>query len=91
MLTLQKLKDMKPRLIFAHKAGRMDGKTFMWVAVRGGIHDWAIYTTLNSVPMVDFWVAEKEGIAKHGNKLTDKDKIRELVPCTAEAFTRYRY
>lgn len=90
MLTLQKLKDMEPHTIFEHKAGKTDGRTFMWVAVRGGIHDWAIYTTLYSTPFVDFWVGEKQGIADHGAKLHDRKLIKELVPCDDEALEMYR-
>jgi len=91
MLTVEKLKAMGPRTIFVHGADEMDGRTFMWVAIRGGMHDWAIYTTLNSVPMVDFWVADKKGIADHGQKLCSPTKIKELVPCDDEAFKMYRY
>jgi len=91
MLTLQQLKEMKPHTIFEFKAGEMDGRTFMWVAVRGGIHDWAIYTSLSAVPFVDFWGADKKELARRGDKLFNKEKIRELVPCDDEAFAMYRY
>ncbi len=90
-LTLQQLKDMDPHKIFGFKAGKTMGRTFMWVAKRGQIDDWAIYTSLNSIPMVDFWAGDKDGIAKHGQKLTDSMLIRELVPCTDEAYKRYRF
>lgn len=90
MLTLKKLKEMKPHEIFEFKAGRNDERTFMWVAKRGEIHDWAIYTSLNAIPMVDFWAGDKDGIAQHGQKLYDKDLIKKLVPCDDEAFAMYR-
>lgn len=45
MLTLQMLKDMPMGTIFAQ--GNDEGTK--WVAVRGGIHDWAIYCGLGDV------------------------------------------
>lgn len=91
MLTLQQLKDMKPHTIFEFKPGNNNERTFMWVAIRGGIHDWAIYTSLNAVPFRDFWAGDKQGIADHGEKMFDKEKIREFIPCDDEAFALYRY
>lgn len=91
MLTLKELKDMKPQTIFQFKAGSNGQRTFMWIAKRGGIHDWAIYTSLNAIPMVDFWAGNAEGIAAHGDKLFDEKLIKELVPCDDEAFDMYRY
>lgn len=91
MLTIKKLKAMKPHTIFEFKPGENEERTFMWVAVRGGIHDWAIYTSLNAVPMRDFWAGDKEGISKLGQKLHDEKKVRELVPCDEEAFKMYRH
>lgn len=90
-LTLQALKDMKPRTIFEYKAGRDEYRTFMWVAVRGAVHDWSIYTSHNAVPMIDFWAGDKKGIAKYGNKLHDEELVKKLVPCDDEAFTMYRH
>lgn len=90
-LTLAKLKKMKPNTIFEFKPGSNGERTFMWVAVRGGIHDWAIYTSLNARPMVDFWAGDKDGIAKWGQKIHDEKLIRELVPCDDEAFRMYRH
>ena len=91
MLTLQKLKAMKPRTIIEYGSGMIEDRTFMWVAVRGGIHDWAIYFSLNAQPFVDFWAGNKEGIAAHGEKVFDEKTIKELVPCDDEAFKMYRY
>ena len=82
---------MKPRTIFEYKAGENEERTFMWVAVRGGIHDWAIYTSLNAAPFGDIWSGHKEEIAQYGQKLFDRKKIIELVPCDDEAFAMYRY
>jgi len=91
MLTLQKLKDMNPGTIFEFKLGSNGERTFMWVAVRGDIHDWAIYTSLNAIPMVDFWAGDKDGIATMGDKVYDKESIKKLVPCDDEAFAMYRF
>ena len=90
-LTLKKLKAMKPGTIFEFKPGDNGVRTFMLVAKQGSIHDWAIYTSLNAIPMVHFWAGDKQGIADYGQKLTDEDLIRKLVPCDDEAFKMYRY
>lgn len=91
MLTLKKLKAMKPNTIFVFKAGSNGQRTFMFVAKRGVIHDWAIYTSLNAVPMRDFWAGDKVGIAAHGEKVMSKEMIQNLVPCDNEALEMYRY
>lgn len=90
MLTLQQLKDMKPNTIFEFKAGKNSERTFMWVAVRGGIHDWAIYTSMNSRPGIDFWAGDKQGLADHGQKVHDRKLVKELVSCDDEALEMYR-
>jgi len=81
-LTLDELKEMKPG-IFADGIG-LDGQNeIRWVAVRGGIHDWAIYYgRLNQ---------GKEEIKSYGDKLFSEDKIKGFVPCDEEAFKMYRY
>ena len=77
-LTLQMLKDFEPG-IFA-------GGIYLssrWVAVRGGIHDWAIYIgTPDRTP---------EDIRSYGDKVHDETTIRKLVPCSDEAFAMYRH
>jgi len=88
MLTLAKLKDMIPNTIF--KRGVIEDNpegispnSFSWVAVRGGIHDWAIYSTRGDV--------HYDWIKRHGDKVYDKSLIKQLVPCDDEAFKMYRY
>ena len=92
LLTLEDLKSMQPATIFA-KGESADspeginmtnsGKTLRWVAVRGGIHDWAIYC---------HW-ADKDfdWIRRRGDKVYSASAIRKLCPCNDEAFRRYRY
>ena len=92
MLTLKKLKEMKSGTIFA-KGEIIDSpyginmantsKLLKWVAVRGGIHDWAIYChlALNSY----------EWIRSQGNKVHSEENIKKLVPCDEEAFNMYRH
>lgn len=58
------------------------GDLLRWVAVRGGISDWAIYAYWND------W--DWEAIRSSGDKVRADDVIRRLVPCTDEAFARYR-
>ena len=92
MLTIVKLKEMKPNTIFlsgmsidSPEGINMDrsGKMLHWVAIRGGIHDWAIYCGLQD------W--SKELVASNGNKVTFEETIKRLVPCDEEAFKMYRY
>ena len=94
MLTLQKLKDMKPGEIIAqgtttnspegvYMTDSNKGKELLWVAKRGQIHDWAIYI---------HW-AEKglQYVIEQGDKVMSKDYIEKLVPCEPKAFDMYRY
>ena len=92
MLTLKDLKAMQPDLIF--RSGVVidspeginmtrSGKQLRWVAVRGGIWDWAIYC---------YWVEyTEEYIKRCGDKVIGEANIKKLVPCNDEAFKMYRY
>ena len=105
MLTVKKLKEMKPDTIFASGIGWIEHPWFAgrqvkvkWVAARGGIDDWAIYHSFDSnfvkpdSPDDSSHLNESnERIAGMGTKLHNKAKIREFVPCTDEAFSRYRH
>ena len=119
MLTVEKLKEMKPDTIFAYGIGLIEHPWFneatpvseggsleedgrstkvKWVAIRGNIGDWAIYHSLDAnfvkADYLDGTIhldVPNERIAKAGTKLRDKNKIKEFVPCTDEAFSKYRY
>lgn len=91
-LTLTQLKDMDPHTMFAtgiandvpdelYIAGT--GTHLRWVAVRGGIHDWAIYAQSIDWP--------EELVRAMGDKVLGEENIRRLVPCTDKAFKMYRY
>ena len=92
MLTIKKLKKMEPNTIFA-QGETIDspeginmartGKRLKWVAVRGQIHDWAIYigTLDQSIEDIRDW----------GDKVTGEENIKKLVECDKEAFGAYRY
>jgi len=82
-ITRQMLKEMQPHEIF--KSGFHFGAR--WVAVRGGVDDWAIYW----MPNRDICMETDEQIAKMGDKILDERDIVRLVPCDNEAFKRYRY
>ncbi|OGY24255.1 MAG: hypothetical protein A2Y57_04190 [Candidatus Woykebacteria bacterium RBG_13_40_7b] len=95
MLTLKELKEMEPDTIFAqgeikdspagiNMAGT--GKVMKWVAVRGGIEDWAIYCDNPFQPQLSY-----EGVRDYGDKLKMEEHIKKLVPCDDEAFKMYRY
>lgn len=95
MLTLKELEGMPSGNVFAQ--GTVEdslkginiantGTKLKWVAVRGGIHDWAIYTDNPYSPLDSF-----EKVVKFGNKVISAVNIRMLVPCDDEAFKVYRY
>lgn len=90
MLTLQQLKNMPPDTIFAtgvvanhpndiYLVNHRIGDEMVWVAQRGGYHDWAIYVN---------W---KGADPLQGNKILTQEYIKQLVPCDDEAFSMYRY
>ena len=92
MVTLEQLKAMKPNAIFATGTANDDpeglfmantNRLLRWVAVRGGIWDWAIYC--------HFADRDEEWIKRHGDKVHDEKHIRKLVPCDDEAFSMYRF
>ena len=91
ILTIKKLKEMKPG-IFAQGITidnpdgcnmSNSGKQLRWVAVRGDIHDWAIYCHYSD--------KDWEWIKRSGDKVCSKENIRKLVPCSKLAFEMYRY
>ena len=92
MLTLQILKDMKPHAVIATGV-TIDNYTginmsnsnqvLRWIAVRGGIHDWAIYVGLDT--------QEVDEIRSNGDKVQGEANIKKLVPCDDEAFSMYRH
>lgn len=91
-LTLEKLKQMEPHTMFA-SGTRTDspeglfmmntGKVLRWVAVSGGIGDWAIYC--------HFVDKSEQWIKANGDKVSSEENIKKLVPCDDEAFQMYRY
>ena len=93
-LTIEMLQNMPAGKVFAHgiarnKKGELwmtdvyPNRRLIWAAKRGGIDDWAIYTHWESKGL-DFCV-------NMGDKIMDKETIQKLVPCTDEAFLKYRY
>ena len=61
------------------------GKVIKWVAVRGNIYDWAIYTDNPFIPQVSFF-----GVRDWGDKLHNREAVKKLVPCDEEALKMYR-
>ena len=68
-----------------------------WVAIRGGIHDWAIYHSLdanlekaNYLDGFSHLERSWEDIADHGAKLRSLEKLKELVDPDEEALGMYR-
>jgi hypothetical protein len=69
-----------------------------WVAIRGGIHDWAIYHSLDANLEPAYCLggfthleATDEQIARGGAKLYREFEIKAFVACDDEAFKLYRY
>lgn len=89
ILTIDELKKMNRDYIF--RFGYSGGN--IWVAKRGYIHDWAIYThpyTFHHHIKGGFeWM--KCLCARVGRKVYDETQIKQLVPCEDEAFEVYRY
>ncbi len=94
LLTLDKLKAMKPGEIFANglTTNSPDGLymtdenlngELRWLAKRGdGYHDWAIYS---------FWSThDLDWIMQHGQKVSNENNIKKLVACEDAAFELYR-
>lgn len=112
-LTIEDLKGMKPGEMFASgksiiehpwfnhvEKTKLDSKKTVvnWVAIRGGIHDWAIYHSLDAnleparyLDGVKHLEATNEQIARAGAKMHKDNVIKKLVPCTDEAFKMYRH
>ncbi len=93
MLTVQMLQDMPPETVFA--SGTIEnspdglfmvnnniGKSLMWAAKRGRIHDWAIYC---------YWAnSGLDFVLSNGDKIINESNIKKLVPCDSEALKMYR-
>ena len=85
MLTIKELDEMKPSEIFASGTGtypELRPEEVRWVAVRGGIHDWAIYYFMP-------YMSDNQ-VAREGDKMFTESIIKRLVPCTDEAYELYR-
>ena len=85
-LNIEDLKKMTPGKIFAEgliKDARIYNQEIRWLAKRGeGYHDWAVY----------YHTPEKSRtfIEQQGDKMFTEEVIRNLVPCTDEAWAMYR-
>lgn len=87
ILTVDKLKAMSPRIIFATgviEEPRLYRSAIRWVAVRGkGMPDWAIYYQAPTQSV--------EQIRDRGDKCFTEAVIKDLVKCDRDAFKMYRY
>ena len=87
MLDKKMLEDMPPHTIFA--TGEIQDDRLVrdiplrWIAIRGGIYDWAIYYHHSNMSL--------DTIAQSGDKCFTKEVIKELVPCDDEAYELYRF
>lgn len=86
-MTIQKLRSLAPHAEIARgecPLPELDLDYVKWVAVRGYILDWAIYLS----PYKEDDYAK---VSCYGAKLCNSKAIKRLVPCTAEAYRRYRF
>ena len=86
MLTKGMLEAMPPSTIFATGVVNEPGlyiEPVRWLAVRGGIADWAIYYHKEESSMAF--------VRDSGDKCFTKEIIKKLVPCNKGAFNAYRY
>ena len=92
MITISLLDRIEPGTVFAQGEAVDDstglnmsnsGKMLRWVAKRGFIGDWCIYTHFAS----HSWGYVEEC----GDKVEDPENIKKLVPCTDAALDRYRH
>jgi len=86
LLTKDMLKVMPPDTIFATGFTMNKGlyqEPVRWVAVRGGIWDWAIYYHKKE-SSIDY-------VRNSGDKCITESIIKQLVPCDESAFKMYRY
>ena len=68
-----------------------------WVAVRGDIHDWTIYHSMDANFITADYLDDPshlgvpaESIARNGAKLCKEEDIKRFVLCNNEAFKMYR-
>lgn len=85
MLDLPMLMAMPEHCVFATGLFKIPkrGLFVRWVAVRGDIHDWAIYFSHPSWELDRIWL--------EGEKVMTEEEIKKLVPCDDEAFSMYRH
>ena len=86
MLTVDALKKMAPETVFATGVTndpRLYKDEVRWVAIRGRIHDWAIYFHHS------YW--DVNYVRKSGDKVGGIAVIKDLVNCTDEALQLYRF
>jgi hypothetical protein len=92
VLTLEDLKAFEPHAIFAKGERLVNyGNSYhwqKWVAVRGGIWDWAIYAMDSRYDALVNW--DWGRIKTNGDKIHSRTEIKELVSCDDESLAMYR-
>lgn len=92
MLKYKDLMEMTSGMIFKRGIATDDekginmlgtGRPIRWIAVRGMIHDWAIYCASEAF--------NEDYVRDYGDKVHDTETIRRLVKCTDKAFGMYRH
>lgn len=87
ILTLEELDNSQPWIIrqwtFNNSYDNPDDPImYNFVAVRWAVNDWAVYVSHDDMTF--------DQTKRYWNKIYDEDTIRQLVPCTDEAFEKYR-
>lgn len=93
------LENLTPSSIFAYGAvlkehtdiGSPASKYIHFVAVRGYIADWAIYSVPSYLSQddADDWSIQR--IAQFGDKIHSEELVRELVSVSDDVMKRYRH
>ncbi len=85
LLTRELLDKMSPGETIASGISKdEEGHRVKWVAVRGGIADWAVYATTDMEK-------DEEWIKKWGNKIHSMIIVNQLIPADQTAKDMYRY
>jgi len=86
-LTIDELREMEEGQVIKQGRGFFPeiwrNGDLKWIAVRGGIADWAIYC--------DLVYYDYDYIRRLGDKMMDEKTIRKLIPCTDEVWETYRF
>ncbi len=93
-IDLKTFKDFPNNEIFVRGKDFLpnDPEPIVFVAVKGGIEDWALYYKYDSYGSRHFQQIEDffQDIKQTGDKIHDRETLKSLVPVTDEVLALYR-